>query len=314
MSTMVKEPMQDRLIDRLKQLVHGEQPLESPKQQCVMPATPEERLEALVLKWNLKEYYSIKSAAHEAGETAKISQGRLSYEHVYQEVPPDIIIRTFLTDRLVQYLLQSNFRLRYSNGAPDNQFDTARNLATVKYTDDALHEIGHGLWYNLIPADEALQKQAFKESMMNDWRAPITPEMIPTLHKKFAKIVGAFSGQFLVDPSSKTEDEGRSVALGKEWNYRNELEEHFARTFDRLLKGKPLYALPTATSSTYNFLRLFKKMGVIDDEFQRFYKASIASYRRGLQKVPMEQMPIGDPIDTPLIRRTQQIKEKFCRR
>lgn len=249
--------------------------------------------EKLYKRWGLDSYIMNKSMC-----SRKPLDEIQTDEDMYGEVSPRTIMG-LIPDTLASILLNSSFRLNYDNSAFGNSYDPRKNLAVVKKTDDFLHEIGHGLWYNLISQDEQDKKQATIDSFSSEKRQALTEEQIPTMHKQYAALVGAFSGQFLLEHHPD--------------NRRNDLEEHFARNFDYLLKGKPLHALPTSNATVSDFLEFYQSLGIIDDEFARFYKESIRiCYRtRLINKTSIDGIVDGDRISTRLIKRVARIKENL---
>jgi hypothetical protein len=219
-------------------------------------------------------------------------------EFDYGEVPPHEVLQ-LLPECLVEFLLDSEFELRYHNGAPGNSYDSKENRAEIKKTDDMLHEIGHGLWYNKIPQHESYEKVAVMRSLIADGgeRIKLEPKQIPTMHRDYAALVGAYSGQFLLDsyPNQRM----------------NDLEEHFARNFDYLLKGKPLEALGNSDATLTQFLQFYRHIGIIDFFFEHFYRLSIQEDHKGrwLHKVRVREMKDGDSITSGLIKRVAELKK-----
>lgn len=206
---------------------------------------------------------------------------------IYSEMPPKYFIH-LLPESLLDFLLKSNFVLKYCNGASGNSYDAHKNIATIKKTPDVLHEIGHGLWYNLISIGEEEKKTNVINSLAQDntFRRKLDDSQIPKLHKKYAFLVGAYSGQFLEKDSSN--------------NRLNDLEEHFARNFDYLMKGKPLQVLPNSQATLTEFLDFYFLNNVVNINFETFYKASIQrNYNgKGIKQVSIDKIVDGDYLDS----------------
>lgn len=277
------------LLERLKVKHEGAE-----LKNAVYTVATKKQMDSLLEKWKtLKEY-----------KTAKSHRGRPdgSDEERYGEATPTRILG-ILPRSLADFLLHSSFELRYDNGARGNSYNAITNVATIKSTHDLLHEIGHGLWYNLIPQTEDSKRRAVINSLSNDRtkRLPLPEGSIPKMHKAYGLLVGAYSGQFLA------ETENQSSA------YRNDLEEHFARNIDYLIKGKPLIALPSSPFELEEFLWFYKTIGITDEEFDIFYQQSITRFNggNGLQKLHLEETPLGDDITTPLIFQILDIRREL---
>jgi hypothetical protein len=246
-------------------------------------------IDSLVQRWKLGFWIMTKSFY--------IPHPDVTDEEIYGEVPPEKIVRV-LPNCLAEILLASDFNLHVSSGFAGNAYDATRNKAEVGNTNDVLHEIGHALWYNLIPDAEVDKKEAVVHALSEDrsTRAKLDREQLPSLHLEYAALVGAYSGQFLAE-----EYENERM---------NDLEEHFARNFDYLMKGKPIVLLPESEASTGDVLAFYRKHGVIDDEFEVFYRKSIEVHHdgKGVHKVPINEMIDGDPISTDLLTRIHELR------
>jgi len=251
------------------------------------------KLDGLIKKWDIDREYMRKSM--------QILLGReMPDEFVYGEIHPNKVL-SLLPECLVDYFLKSDFRLTYSNSAKTSSYFPKRNEAIFKSTHDLLHELGHSLWYNLIPGDELHKKAAIIASVSEEdrtYREVVEECSIPTMHKEYARLIGAYSGQFLAKDYPD--------------NRMNDLEEHFARNFDYLIKGKPLVALPNSTAFIDDFLAFYRRYGIIDAKFERFYRTLIKMMdnSQGLQKILIRDMEDGDKINTNLIRTIEKLKNK----
>ncbi len=224
----------------------------------------------------------------------------------FDELPPTDILE-LLPEPALQILLHSKFMLTYQNGGAGDEYDARTGTATLKKTNDLLHEIGHALWYALISPNESFQKGAAIAALLADGskRIRLPDHALPTLHREYAALVGAHSGQLLLNsyPSAR----------------KNDLEELFARNFDYLIKGKPLTALPSSASSMDDMLDFYGHHDVIDKNFTRFYRTSINRYYggEGVRKLPVAKMADGDPMKSSLFQRISEVKalaeqEKQC--
>ena len=248
------------------------------------------KLDLLIKQWNLREDYQNKSFI------ADTRRG----DFKYGEVPPFEIVK-LLPECLVDFLLESDFELEYNNGARGNSYNARQNKAVIKTTDDMLHEIGHAMWYEKILAKESYEKKAVIWSLTSDdsQRRKLEPRQIPKMHKIYGKLVGAYSGQFLVASHP---------------NHRmNDLEEHFARNFDYLLKGKPLEVLHRSKATLNQFMQYYMMLGIIDHDFEEFYRLSVLEDHNGRwqHKISIDRMKDGDAMTQKLIDRAGELKARL---
>ncbi|MBD3355343.1 hypothetical protein GF361_05145, partial [Candidatus Woesearchaeota archaeon] len=140
------------------------------------------KTEQLIEKWNLREDYLNKSAGFPSLENIlgnkqlspdTIDDIDLNDDEVYGEVQPFRIIE-LLPEKLVDYFLESDFILEYSNGSRGRSFTPECNHSEFKHTKEMIYFIGEALWHNL--------------SKGNDLRA------------EYAELIGAFSEEYLVNP------------------------------------------------------------------------------------------------------------------
>ncbi|MFC1869098.1 vWA domain-containing protein [Thermodesulfobacteriota bacterium] len=135
---------------------------------------------------------------------------------------PDLVLKRLLNDRVT---------IEYNDGT-GSYYDPLNAIISIKGAQDFIHEIGHHIWNSwLIRDDEPEKRIAVNNSSVDDLksRKKLPGRLIPDAHKDYAVLVGAYSGQFIEDPS-KT---GLS-------NRKNDLEEHFARNFDYRMRGRVL--------------------------------------------------------------------------
>lgn len=170
-----------------------------------------------------------------------------------------------------------------------SHYDAIKNQIEAKGTDDFYHEIGHFYWNKaIIPSNESEQREAVKKSLSADRARRISLEdrLLPSTHKRYAKLVGAHSGQFLFPNGT--------------FNIRlNDLDEHFARNFDYLVRGQPLEVLDRSKTAVKDMLDFYQDVGMIDAEFRKFYEASMQYEHgpQGLKKIgPPYKMEDGNPL------------------
>lgn len=252
----------------------------------------DEKLEILIKRWNLRSDYQQKSCV------GNLRTG----EFDYGEVPPYRIIR-LLPECLVDQLIKAEFELEYDNGAACSSYDARQNKAYVKKTNDLLHEIGHAMWYEKILLKEGQQKKAVINSLSEDSteRKELHPKQIPTIHKLYAKLVGAQTGQFLTRKY-------RGHRL-------NDLEEHFARNFDYLLKGKPLEVIDDREATLQRFMKFYSILKIIDPQFEQFYRLSIQEDHKGrwCRLSGIREIKDGDEITKHMIDRVEELKSRLSR-
>ena len=288
----------------------------------------------LARRWRLSEYFGTKTfyggPSDPAGALAPDDvRARLGaqiaaagFEDLWHEVPPPVIIRLLPTP-LARWLLGTSLELSYQNGEMHSHYDARRNEAVVKDTHSLLHEIGHALWYLLVPAEEDAARRLAIASLEHGERRRLPDAKLPTLHRRYARLVGAASSQFLAPPPARqprplpgdgqvpaevlaryaayveAPPEPAAPAAGA---YANDLEEHFARNVDYLLKGRPLYVLPPSTASLDDLLALYRQHGVIDAPFEAFFRHAVAG-TEGLRRAPPDRAPLGDAMTTKHLRR-----------
>jgi hypothetical protein len=283
----------------------------------------------LIRRWRLSEYFGTKTfyggpsdptGSSDPGDVRARLGAQIAasaFEDLWHEVPPPVIVRLLPTP-LARWLLGTSLVLSYQNGEMRSHYDARRNEAVVKDTHSLLHEIGHALWYLLVPADEAAARRHAIASLERGERRRLPDARLPTLHRRYARLVGAASAQFLAPPpahrprplpgngqvpaevlaryAAYVETAGEPAAPSAS-AYANDLEEHFARNLDYLLKGRPLYVLPPSTASLDDLLALYRAHGVIDAPFEAFFRHAVAG-TEGLRRAPPDQAPLGDAMTT----------------
>ena len=104
----------------------------------------------------------------------------------------------------------------------------------------------------------------------NTERKTLEERLIPSTHKRYSLIVGAHSGQFLWPKDTA--------------NHRlNDLDEHFARNFDYLIRGQPMEVLEESKAKLKDLLDFFEDEGVIDKAFRDFYERHMKENYRGIE-------------------------------
>jgi hypothetical protein len=186
----------------------------------------------------------------------------------YNLTSPKLWIETELIARLLpeivlRRLIDDKVRMVFNDGT-GSYYDSASMTISNKGTQDFIHEIGHHAWNDwLIRDDEEEKRIAVKNSLKRstESRKLLSDNLIPDLHKEYAKIIGAWSGQFIQDPNFK-----------KISDRRNDLEEHFARNFDYLMRGRPLDITPRSTSGVDTLADFYIKTGLSDEKHISLYK------------------------------------------
>ena len=168
-----------------------------------------------------------------------------------------------LTDPVLERLLSDRVAIEYNDGS-GSYYDPRQMIISIKGAQDFIHEIGHHVWNCwLIGSDEEQKRVAVNESLEEggQCRKHLPDGLIPDAHREYADLVGAYSGQFLEDPEKTTLS-----------NRRNDLEEHFARNFDYLMRGRALDVLNGSRARLNDLLGFFVKHGLLDRPSLSFYK------------------------------------------
>ncbi len=253
----------------------------------VMPSTPEARLEALVEKWqNLCEgFHAVRSV---------VENRSAPVETWYGQMPPKHVIKGLLPDTLVTYFLTEDINARFACGV-FSSYDREKREVEVVHGDDILMTLGYALWHTMI-GPRQLEGLAFSgpESLQSDYTC----------------IIGAYSEKHLAQ---------QPEPVHTDIDRRNTTEEHFGRNFDRLLRGKVISILPSQSTSLDDMLRLYKSYEIIDNQFERFYRASVDQRtrswphwvrRRAMVEESASSMPFRyeDPITTAEIQEILALK------
>lgn len=167
---------------------------------------------------------------------------------------PDLVIKRLLNDPLI---------IEYNDGS-GSFYDPLRMTISVKGAQDFIHEIGHHIWNTwLIRDDEEEKRQAVVNSFSDggESRKRLQDDLIPDSHKEYAELVGAWSGQFIENPDT--------TKTGKR---RNDLEEHFARNFDYLTRGRGLDVTNNSSADLDSLLNFYLKYELSDKDHVALYR------------------------------------------
>ena len=115
----------------------------------------------------------------------------------------------------------------------------------------------------MIRDDEPDKRTAVHHSLADGRhsRKQLPDSLIPDAHKEYAGWVGAYSGQFLQYPEATTLNARR-----------NDLEEHFARNVDYLMRGIALEVTHLSRATLDDLRDFFIKHGLSDENHFSFYK------------------------------------------
>jgi len=197
---------------------------------------------------------------------------KMSFRHL-----PEPVVNKLIADNTV--------KISFTDGT-GGRYDGERNEIECAGTLALYHEIGHYLFNNLSENEE--QNQAVRNSILlnKNERIIIEDRLIPSRHKKYARLVGAYSGQYLIP---------RHMLYGTIDNRMNDLDEHFARNFDFLVRGKPLEVLENSKASLVDLLDFYQETRLIDTQFRFFYEMSLL-FNHSLREpryVPFECLTIS---------------------
>ena len=207
---------------------------------------------------------------------------------------PKLWIETKVVTRVIpglvlQRLLKDSITIRYNDGT-GSYYDPLSVTISMKGAQDFIHEIGHHIWNSwLIRGDEEEKRTAIHASLSNgtESRKRLPDDLIPDAHKEYAALVGAYSGQFMEPPDP-----------AKISNRKNDLEEHFARNFDYLLRGRVLDVTRHSSASLENLLNFFIKHGLSDEAHVFLYKDLLKEIYReeGLNSIDPQEAKDGIPM------------------
>lgn len=173
------------------------------------------------------------------------------------------VIIKLLPDPVLQRLVKDRINITYNDGT-GSYYDSLSATISMKGAQDFIHEIGHHIWNSwLIRDDEAEKQTAIHASLSIGARSRkrLPDDLIPDAHKEYATLVGAYSGQFI-----------KPYGLGKISNRKNDLEEHFARNLDYLLRGRVLDVTHHSKAGLENLLDFFIRHGISDARHASLYR------------------------------------------
>jgi hypothetical protein len=173
-----------------------------------------------------------------------------------------VMIR-LMPDPVLQRLARDKINIIYNDGT-GSYYDPLTTTVSMKGAQDFIHEIGHHIWNTwLIRDDEAEKQTAIHASLSitSGSRKRLPDDLIPDMHKAYATLVGAYSGQFI-----------KPYGLGKISNRKNDLEEHFARNFDYLLRGRFLDVTHHSKAGLEDLLDFFIRHGLSDARHASLYR------------------------------------------
>jgi hypothetical protein len=168
-----------------------------------------------------------------------------------------------IPDPVMKRLLEDGVSIELNDGA-GSYYDPLTTTISIKGAQDFLHEIGHYAWNTwLIREDEQEKKEAVNSSSVEGGksRKRLPEKLIPEAHKEYALLVGAYSGQFLEDPDRT--NTGRR---------KNDLEEHFARNADYLMRGRPIDVTKKSKARLKEMLAYYIRQGLSDKRHVSLYR------------------------------------------
>jgi len=177
-------------------------------------------------------------------------------------IETSVIIR-LMPDPVLQRLARDKINIIYNDGT-GSYYNPLNATVSMKGAQDFIHEIGHHIWNSwLIRDDEAEKQTALHDSLSVGARSRkrLPDDLIPDTHKAYATLVGAYSGQFI-----------KPYGLGKISNRKNDLEEHFARNFDYLLRGRVLDVAHNSKARLEDLLDFFIRHGLSDARHVSLYR------------------------------------------
>jgi len=216
----------DNLVNRLLDKIKGESPPD-----YTMIISAEKRPPLYHLARAYKEQYPPRHVHSEAlisETTDPTSRSHRAFPKLWIEVK---MITKLLPDIILEGLLNDKLAIEYNDGT-GSYYDPINRTISIKGAQDYIHEIGHHIWNSwIIRPDEVDKQVAVRHSLVDGghFRKHLPEHLIPDAHKEYAGFAGAHSGQFIVNPDST------EIGIRK-----NDLEEHFARNFDYLMRGRPL--------------------------------------------------------------------------
>src|SRR3989338_8784748 len=162
---------------------------------------------------------------------------------VPKSLEPNIVLKLLPKILLARLLADPVLKMAMNDGM-GSEYDARTATVSVKGTHDFYHEIGHHAWsYYLPKPEEVAQRDAIIAALPEDrsTRHTVPMTMVPQRQRRYSQLVGGYDGQRL--------------AAGK-ITRATDLDEHFARNFDYLIKRKPISVLP-GKHDLPEFLKLY---------------------------------------------------------
>jgi hypothetical protein len=173
-----------------------------------------------------------------------------------------VIIR-LIPDAVLQRLARDKINIIYNDGT-GSYYDPLTATVSMKGAQDFIHEIGHHIWNSWLIRDDEAEKQTAIHASLSitaGSRKRLPDDLIPDTHKAYATLAGAYSGQFI-----------KPCGFGKISNRKNDLEEHFARNFDYLLRGRVLDVTHHSKARLEDLLNFFIRHGLSDAQHTSLYR------------------------------------------
>jgi hypothetical protein len=195
----------------------------------------------------------------------------------------------FISGLILQRLLKDSITIKYNDGT-GSYYDPLSRTISIKGARDFIHEIGHHIWNNwLIRRDEEKKITAIHASLSKGAgsRKHLPDDLIPDAHKEYAALVGAYSGQFMEIPGPANMS-----------NRKNDLEEHFARNFDYLLRGRVLDITRHSSAGIEDLLNFFIRHDLSDESHISLYRHLLKDIygEVGLNSIDPQEAKDGIPM------------------
>ncbi len=178
---------------------------------------------------------------------------------VEKTLEPNIVLKILPKVLLTRLLADPLLKMAMHDGM-GSDYEAKEAKINIKGTHDFIHEIGHHAWSYYLPGvEEVAQRDAVIGATPDDHstRHTLPFQMVPQRQKAYSQLVDGHDGQRLV--------------AGKVTRA-TDLDEHFARNFDYLIKRKPLSVMPAKSlRDIRKFLEFYLVSGLIDQEFVDSY-------------------------------------------
>lgn len=199
-----------------------------------------------------------------------------------------VMIR-LIPDPVLQRLARDKINIIYNDGT-GSYYDPLTTTVSMKGAQDFIHEIGHHIWNTWLIKDDEAEKQTAIHASLSitaGSRKRLPDDLIPDAHKAYAALVGSYSGQFI-----------KPYGLGKISNRKNDLEEHFARNFDYLLRGRALDVTHHSKARLEDLLDFFIIHGLSDAQHASLYRSLLKEIygEEGLNYIDPKDAKDGIPM------------------